>query len=1259
MLWRHSPGQPPNYNDYVCMWTQYAGFNSSAPDGWYYGAPWRTDHAEQAAPRDIFISLHTAPSGRTSSEQFGASNPAEPHTPNCHAGKPVNCNTGNYWESYTDFHVGGLGVGLDLDRTYNAQIAVSASSPGRFGYGWSSSFGDYLTIEQSTGNVTVHQGNGSTVPFSPNDSGGYAAPGWVQATLTKQADGTYTYALPDHSRTFTFDSSGKLQSEADANGNTTNLTYDASGNLTTITDPASRTITLAYNGDGTVDHATDPAGHTVHYGYDPSGNLTDVTDVGGGVTHFGYDASHRLTTVTDPRGHTVTTNVYDASNRVTSQTDALNRTITWDYSTPGHTKITDPAGHLTDEQFGNGLPVSITKAAGTSAAATWTYAYDSSGNMLSKTDPNNHQWSYTYDAAGNRLSATDPLNRTTSWTYDSDRNVKSITSASGRVTSFDYDSHDNLTKITRTLTETGQQAITSLEYNALGELTKLTDPLNRSWTYGYDSPGDRTSVTSPLGHKQTATFDDDSFETSSVSARGNEPGANPADYTTTYTRDAFGRPTDIEDPQAHHQLFSYDPDGNLTDATDRDGRHTQFTYDAENQQTQVTRGDGSILKTSYNPNGQISTQTDGLNHDTSYGYDDQNRLTSVTDPLNRQTSFGYDPAGNRTSLTDALGHTTTYGYDAADQLSSIHYSTGNPQDMTLSYNQDGQRNSMIDGSGTTTYSYDSLGRLTDQTNGALQHVSYGYDLADQLTSIGYPDALTPLDLTDPQSQQQHVQEGTVTRTYDDDGNLASVTDWLNHQTTFNYDADGNLTSEQRPNGTTATYAFDRNDGMTSIDDVTGHTDYGRTPEELLSSVTPPGQSQQLFDYDGAQRLTSAGSAAYTYDAADNLTQTTDPAGQAVSQSFDNANELATQSVAGATTNTFGYDANGNRTSATDAQSNPTTYTYDQANQLIDYEGPDHTQPAQSVSDQFVYDGDGLRQTKTPNNQLTNEVWDTSGSLPLLIEDGPTAYITGPDGLPVEQITQDGTLRYYSHDQLGSTTALTNQAGGTVATYQFNMYGNPTGPAPAIQQPFGYAGQYTDYETGLQYLRARYYEPATGQMMTRDPLAPTSRQPYAYANDAPTDVVDPAGLLSLRDISNAAAGFGDAVTAPLGWVHLPTTATVRGWVGNLFNVTPEVDECSPFYVGGAVAGVLYPVGVVGKGLRELYTFARDGREISLGRDFRLAPFGNRTENEYGGLPHYHRRGAIDPATGESMPGQGIGRHRPWEPSQHDNSWWNRF
>jgi RHS repeat-associated protein len=339
---------------------------------------------------------------------------------------------------------------------------------------------------------------------------------------------------------------------------------------------------------------------------------------------------------------------------------------------------------------------------------------------------------------------------------------------------------------------------------------------------------------------------------------------------------------------------------------------------------------------------------------------------------------------------------------------------------------------------------------------------------------------------------------------------------------FSYDPDGDLTGTQRPNGTSASYGYDSNDAVTSIDDITGHTDYSRTAEELLSAATPPGQAQQSYGYDGAQRLTSAGSTTYGYDAADNITQTTDPSGQAVSQSFDSANELGSQSIAGITTNTFGYDQNGNRTSGTDQNNKTTAYTYDQANQLIDYEGPDHTQPNQSASDQYVYDGDGLRQTKAQDNLLTNEVWDSSGDLPLMIEDGPTAYIAGPDGLAIEQITQDGTARYYSHDQLGTTTALTNQAGDTTATYQYDAYGNPNGPAPAVQQPFAYAGQYTDAETGLQYVRARYYEPATGQLLTRDPLANLTRQRYSYAGDDPSNLADPTGLCGFRSLGS----FGD-------------------------------------------------------------------------------------------------------------------------------------
>src|SRR5262249_47175612 len=66
----------------------------------------------------------------------------------------------------------------------------------------------------------------------------------------------------------------------------------------------------------------------------------------------------------------------------------------------------------------------------------------------------------------------------------------------------------------------------------------------------------------------------------------------------------------------------------------------------------------------------------------------------------------------------------------------------------------------------------------------------------------------------------------------------------------------------------------------------------------------------------------------------------------------------------------------------------------------------------------------------------------------------------------------------------------------------------------------------------------------------------------------------------------------------------------------------------------------------------------GREISVGENFRAAPFGNRTGHPQSELPHYHS-GGVDPSTGNTVPGQGIGRHRPWETKSTDTSFWNRF
>jgi RHS repeat-associated protein len=64
---------------------------------------------------------------------------------------------------------------------------------------------------------------------------------------------------------------------------------------------------------------------------------------------------------------------------------------------------------------------------------------------------------------------------------------------------------------------------------------------------------------------------------------------------------------------------------------------------------------------------------------------------------------------------------------------------------------------------------------------------------------------------------------------------------------------------------------------------------------------------------------------------------------------------------------------------------------------------------------------------------------------------------------------------------------------------------------SVANPFQYAGQYTDTESRLQYLRARYYDPHTNQFLTVDPMADQAGQPYGYGGDNPVNATDANGL----------------------------------------------------------------------------------------------------------------------------------------------------
>ena len=153
---------------------------------------------------------------------------------------------------------------------------------------------------------------------------------------------------------------------------------------------------------------------------------------------------------------------------------------------------------------------------------------------------------------------------------------------------------------------------------------------------------------------------------------------------------------------------------------------------------------------------------------------------------------------------------------------------------------------------------------------------------------------------------------------------------------------------------------------------------------------------------------------------------------------------------------------------------------------------------------------------------------------------------------------------FGQDGHGSTRVLLDAAGAiaTVAgarqLFHYDAYGNPLGFDPAAAATdFLYSGEQTD-STGLQYLRARYYNPATGRFNRLDPFAgdtqdPQSLHKYLYAHGDPVNGVDPTGeFFSLVGII---AGIGMAcleyaMPGPFDYVKSGVQALVDAYSVNL-------------------------------------------------------------------------------------------------------------
>ena len=782
---------------------------------------------------------------------------------NIAAEDPINLTTGNVYSIEQDLFIPGKGLPVQFLRTYNSQVDYQ----GPLGFGWTHSYNIYLE-EQDNGNIEERDEDGTLLTFVKNDDGSYKSPAGNHSKLTKNLNGdTVTYTITrKHGEVLSFNSPGRLISIEDTNENKVELFYDLEENLVTIIDTSSRYINIVYDDQGRINQLTDPLDRRTTYTYDVNNNLSSVTDPLGKKTTYEYNQYHCIKTVIDPQRGTQNGEPVHSHRYFSYNLDG--KCTEFKYDGDNH-KIT--LEYVSDGQ------TDITDSKGNK---TSYYYQDFSGiTIVTKIiDPDGGTQLFARDNDLNKTSYTDQNGYVTNMVYDSIGNLTSITDPLNNTTRFTYESRYNkCSSITDALLHTtgyfydsfgnltevkdARGNLTQYTYNSSSNLTNITDAKEHSTSYAYDAHGNLTTATDPLGNSTMFAYDLAGNCIGIIDAKNN---------TISFTYDDLNRLAEITYPDGTKVNFTYDALGNRTSIQDPNENITGYAYDTVNRLAQVTDPLGNTTYYSYDTEGNTIAATDANGNTTRYTYDSLNKLTQVTTPSLNATSFVYDAAGNRISVTDANENTIKYTYDEANRLAGITY----PDSSQASFICDatGKRISMTDNQGTTDYRYDDLNQL----------ITVDGPEADDTVTYTYDNAGNRITMTDQNN-------GVTTYQYDALNRLVSITNPEEETTNYSYDDVNNLTGTTCPNGTQAAYAYNNLNRLISLIN-TGNK------EKVLSSFS------YEYDFGGMRTKTTLENSdyiTYTYDELNRLTS-----------------EIGTNGNSGTTRYgyTYTFDAAGNRTS---------------------------------------------------------------------------------------------------------------------------------------------------------------------------------------------------------------------------------------------------------------------------------------------------------------------------------------------------------
>jgi len=218
-----------------------------------------------------------------------------------------------------------------------------------------------------------------------------------------------------------------------------------------------------------------------------------------------------------------------------------------------------------------------------------------------------------------------------------------------------------------------------------------------------------------------------------------------------------------------------------------------------------------------------------------------------------------------------------------------------------------------------------------------------------------------------------------------------------------------------------------------------------------------------------------------------------------------------ENSSGKTTAGSALDSNGN-TQTKVVGSNTTSYAWDFENRMTSV-----TLPGTGGTVSFKYDPFGRRIYKSSSSGTSIFAYDGQN----LIEETNVSGAVVARYMQTQNIDEplamlrSGATSFYHADGLGSVTSLSNSAGALAQTYAYDSFGKQTSSSGSLTNAFLYTGREFESETGLYFYRARYYDQNVGRFISEDPARLSGDGPnfYAYAQNRPTLLVDPGGLLA--------------------------------------------------------------------------------------------------------------------------------------------------